>query len=161
MSTTTYTDQLHEILNKVKQEYANKGLSMDGKILESGKKKTQISDVNYGFNSLNAKQSKITLNREIRSGRYFKKNTDTILQSLDEVDNRPIGKKWANLIMWDKKQFINNYITCDDTILNEQKEELLTKIYKYLEESKPITKKQIDYDPAICEINNIDYDYFR
>ena len=161
MSTTTYTDQIEEILNKVKQEYANKGLNMDGKILETGKKKPQLSDVNYGFNSLNAKQSKITLNREIRSGRYFKKNTDIVLNSLDEIDSRPIGKKWNNLIMWDKKQFINKYINGDKGVPNEKKDELLTKIYKYLDDKNPITKKHIDYDPSTCEIINIDYDYFR
>ena len=63
--------------------------------------------------------------------------------------------------MWDKKQFINKYITNDNSIQNEEKDSMLTKIYKHLDDKKPITQKNIEYDPDNCEILNIDYQYFR
>jgi len=108
MSLTTYNTQIDTILNEVKKQYLINEMSFDGEKLEIKKKEKSSNNVNYGFNSLNAKQSKITLSRDIRSGRFFKVNTDIQLDSLEEIDNRPIGKKWNNVIMWDKKQFINN-----------------------------------------------------
>lgn len=161
MSLTTYNTQIDTILNEIKKQYLINEMSFDGEKLEIKKKEKTSNDVNYGFNSLNAKQSKITLSREIRSGRFFKVNTDIKLDSLEEIDNRPIGKKWNNVIMWDKKQFINKYITNDNSITNQEKEELLTKIYKYLDDKKPITQKNIEYDPNTCQIIKIDYKIFK
>lgn len=158
--TTPYNDDIKSIMDEVIRLYNHHDLEHEFKYLSKSKQEKK-NDINYGYNSFNAKQSKITLQREIRSGNYFKEKKDEILESLDQINNLPIGKKWNNLIMWDKKQFINKYITSDNSIDNEQKEIILKRIFNHIENGKQITKKNIEYDTATCNIINIDYKTFE